>query len=309
MSDLYKRACSLVIGDASGNAIDLSAFRVKFVIKQALIQTPKHADITVYNLRRETALQIQKEFTTVELHAGYEGGSGLIFRGSVIQVRIGRENATDSYLHILATHHDAAYNFAVSARTLGAGWTQADAHAGIASDFASRGVAVGSAPSLSATPAPRGKVCFGQTRDLARQFAEANGAHWNIDNDQLQVCRVDQALPDPVFVLTSKTGLIGLPAMTIDGVVARSLLRSEIRAGARVQIDNASIQDVSISPSIDFVNVFPSKAADDVYKIYYVTHTGDTRGQPWYTDMVGVSTASIPAFSDLYLNAVVSNGS
>ena len=312
MTELYKRVCSLVVGNAVGSGIDLSAFRVKFSVKQSLVQTPKFADITVYNLGHETALQIQQEFKTVELRAGYEGAVGLIFRGTVIQARIGRESATDNYLQVIATHQDLAHNFTVTSKSIAAGWTQADRAAAIAGDFARQGVTLGSVPNFSSAQAPRGRVCFGMTRDQARQLADANGAHWNIDDDQLQMCRIDETLPDVAVVLNSKTGMIGMPALTIDGVVVRSLLRSDIRAGQRLQIDNASIQDPSVPPSISYAverSLFPTKDADGLYKVYYVSHTGDTRGQPWYTDMIATSMASIPAFSDIYVNAVASNGS
>jgi hypothetical protein len=116
MSELFGRKCSLIVGDTAGNGLELSALRVTFTVNKADNQSPAHAIIRVYNLSDDTARTVQKEFTRVALQAGYEGDYGLIFSGTVSQVRKGRENPTDTFLEIVATDGDEAYNFALHGR-------------------------------------------------------------------------------------------------------------------------------------------------------------------------------------------------
>ncbi|MGC8165472.1 hypothetical protein ACP3WT_28400, partial [Salmonella enterica] len=68
-----------------------------------------------------TRQRIEQEFTRIVLQAGYAGNYGIIFDGSVKQVRRGRENQTDTYLDITAADGDSAYNFAVVNTSLAAG--------------------------------------------------------------------------------------------------------------------------------------------------------------------------------------------
>ena len=93
-------------------------------------------------------------------------------------------------------------------------------------------------------------------------------------------------------MLNSRTGLVGMPAQTFNGIEARCLLNPEIKPSTLIQIDESSIQRQAISPNYSAgarnFNM-PSIDADGIYKIYEVTHHGDTRGTDWYTDMIGIA--------------------
>ena len=92
----YIRRCNLVVSGASGDGLDLSSLRIVFKIKKSDAQTPNTAEIRVYNLAPDTAKQIRKEFKRVVLQVGYESNYGVIFDGNIKQVRMGRENGTDT---------------------------------------------------------------------------------------------------------------------------------------------------------------------------------------------------------------------
>ena len=100
MTDQYIRTCALTVGDPKGEALDLSELHIRFGIINGDVQTPKTANIRVYNLAPETAKRVRKEYTQVVLQAGYEGMAGVIFSGQVKQVIIGRENATDTFIDV-----------------------------------------------------------------------------------------------------------------------------------------------------------------------------------------------------------------
>ena len=122
----YLRKASLIIGQAAGDALDLSALRFVFDVRRGDLQTPNSARVRVFNVGPMTAQRVQKEFTRLVLQAGYEGNYGIIFDGNIKQVRRGRVSQTDTYLDITAADGDSAYNFAVVNATLAAGSTSAD---------------------------------------------------------------------------------------------------------------------------------------------------------------------------------------
>ncbi|UGA37962.1 hypothetical protein JOS77_29185 [Chromobacterium haemolyticum] len=74
MSRQWIRACKLIVGLQSGSdeALDLSAFRIRFVVRQQMTSTPQSAEIYVYNLSNETAARFIGEGQEVTLQAGYQ---------------------------------------------------------------------------------------------------------------------------------------------------------------------------------------------------------------------------------------------
>lgn len=303
----WKRAFSLVLGNAAGQGLDLSEFHCKFQTHRPDTQTPGWLTVRIYNLREGTRLQIQQEFTNVFLQAGYQENIGLIFAGKIRQKRAGRESPTDTYLEILAQDGDTAYNFAVVNKTLAAGWKSRDVVASIVEAMKPFDVVEGYTPAFADYANPRGKVMFGMARDTMRDLADTTGASWCINEGKLTVTPLGAPQPGQAFVLNAMTGLIGLPTQTIDGINVRCLLNPNIKFGGQIVLDNSSIQDAQLSVAYQAINQFPGKDDDGFYKVYSVQHTGDTRGNPWYTDLVTVAVDGTKPLSGPFVNAVASS--
>lgn len=286
MTQQYGRICKLTVGDPAGEALDLSELRIRFGIINGDVQTPKTASIRVYNPAPETAKRVRKEFTQVVLQAGYEGAAGVIFSGQIKQVRIGRENATDTYVDILAADGDVAYNQAKISKTLAAGWTPTDWRNAALEAMAPYGVTAGQMAPLPDIRSPRALVMYGMARDELRTLCETYGMTWAIARGQLQMLPVGAVLGGVAVELTSETGLIGLPTQTIDGIMAKCLINPLIRPGCQVRINNDSIQEAAISTNVTYVDTRPTKDTDGFYKVWAVAINGDTRGTEWYMDMV-----------------------
>lgn len=290
----YLRKAALIVGDDE-DALDLSGLRFRFFIRRGDIQTPNTADIRVYNLAPNTTQRVQKEFTRVVLQAGYDGNFGLIFDGTIKQVRRGRESPTDTYLDITAADGDRAYNFSVSAISLAAGQTAPRAVAEhIIKGMAAHGCQEGYIPeTLPDQPLPRGKVIYGMSRDALRILAENTDTSWSIQDGKVDFIPLTGAKPSAdIPVVTSATGMIGLPEQTQNGIRVRTLLNPNIKIGQVIKIDNESIQRMRFGLGVDSqvqnqLNSLAAKTDDDGY--YYVMiaeHSGDTRGNDWYTDII-----------------------
>ncbi|MBV8159142.1 MAG: hypothetical protein JO278_15890 [Dyella sp.] len=306
MTQQWIRRVSLVVANASGQGLDLSQLHVRFRIWSATTQSPEHSTIRVYNVADATANNIKQEFTRVFLQAGYGDNFGLIFSGAIKQVRKGRENATDTFIDIIAADGDEAYNWSVVNTTLAAGWTQSDCHSALVQSMAQYGIVSGYSPEFAPTRMPRGKVCYGMTRDYVRRLADASGSHWTLRDGQLQMVPVNGYLPGEAVVMTSATGMVGMPVQTVDGIIVKCLLNPNIRPGTRLKIDNASIQQAPLSTDYTATNYFPSLDDDGIYKVYAMSRSGDTRGQDFYTEMICAGLNGTAPLTSTYTNAVAS---
>ena len=115
-------------------------------------------------------------------------------------------------------------------------------------------------------------------------------------------------LPDEAFLLTPDTGLIGMPTQSVDGIHVRALLNPCFRAGAQVKLQNSSIVMAQINPAYADVTYNAPIDLDGAYKIYSVSHTGDTRGNDYYTDMICTGLNTPPPLSDVFRETVGNRG-
>lgn len=308
MTAQFGRKVSLVVGNASGQGLDLSQLHIRFQIWSATTQSPKHTSIRVYNVSDATAKSLQQEFTQVFLQAGYDGNFGQIFGGAIKQVRKGRENATDTFIDIIAADGDEAYNWSVVNTTLAAGWSQTDYHNALIQTMSSYGIQAGYTPAFAPTQLPRGKVVYGMARDNMRALAGSSGTQWTIQDGKLHMVPITGYMSGQTVVLTSDTGMVGIPTQTVDGIIVKCLLNPNIVPGSQIQINNASIQQAALSVDYTATNYFPSLDDDGFYKVYAMTQSGDTRGPNFYTEMICAAVNGTAPLTSTYTNAVVSNG-
>lgn len=291
----YLRQISLKIGNDS-EAIDLSELRIRFSVRRGTISTPNTADIRVYNVSAATAKKAQlKEFGRVVLQAGYAGNYGVIFDGTIKQVRRGRESQTDTYLDITAADGDSAYNWSVINMSLAAGSTAQDHLKAAVQAMEGRGVTMGDSSQLSTNKLPRGKVMFGLTRDVLDNLGRTQDVSWSIQDGKMTLIPNTAYLPGDAIVVNYQTGMVGLPEQTQNGVNVRMLLNPSVKIGRRLKIDNSSIQQYRYGVSLydqannDIIHNQIALSADGLYKTMIADHFGDTRGNEWYTDVICVS--------------------
>lgn len=302
----YIRKASLIVGDAQGNGLDLSELRFAFAIRRGDLQTPNTADIRVYNASQQTADRIRQllpspEFTRVVIQAGYDGNYGVIFDGTIKQVRKGRESQLDTYLDITAADGDSAYNFAVSAVSLAAGSLPNDHVEAVLKGMAQFGITHGYSPELQGNPLPRGKVIFGMCRNEMRKIAKNTNTAWSIQDGKLDLVPLTSYKPGEIPVITAATGMIGLPEQTQDGIRLKTLLNPNIKIGQAVKLDNESIQryryNLSVSQSANNAMIAASSKTNDdgLYYVMVADHQGDTRGNAWFTELTCLAIdATIP---------------
>lgn len=291
MSQQFLRAAQLIVADDIGNGLDLSQLRIQFWVKSASTQSLKQASIRVYNLKPESARKLEKEFTQVRLQVGYGDDLALLFQGQIAHLRRGRANALDSFVEMLCQDGDEAYNFAVVSTTLAAGWKPKDAHKALTDSLAPYKVLPGYVGQLNGNAAPRGKVLFGMARDQLRTLAASQKSGWGIEDGRLNFVELSSTMPVEVPVLNAASGLLGVPEVTIDGIVVKCLMNPRIRSFGKLQIDNAAITSLQIRQQLagEQPVIAPTLDADGFYVAHCVVHNGDTRGNDWFTQAICVA--------------------
>ena len=289
------RNCSVVVADASGRGIEFGALHIVFrVTHEVAGETPKTLVLRAFNVAPDTAKILQsKEFTRVILKVGYGNPAterpqlATLFEGSIKQARRGRMNATDTYVDILAGSSDAGYNWAKINTAIAAGYTQKDVNDLVTKAFASYDIKAGAATGFQEGKAPRGRVLWGVARDVARELAYTNQMTWSLADGVYDQVPVAEALPGEAIVINSATGMVGMPQITNDGIVVRTLLNPAIKGNRLVKLDNKSIQEFVLGPGwFSEASFRPEAQADGTYKVIFCDHVGDTRGQEWYSEFV-----------------------
>lgn len=304
-TDLYMRKVSLILVEGE-DALDLSQMHFKFQSAQQEDESPDNCSIRIWNLSDDTVKKIKGQFSKIVLQAGYEGSAfGIIFQGTIKQYRQGKEtDGISTYLDILAADGDIAYNWSMTKQSFGAGSTLAQRLAAFNTDLGPHGASIAIDPLIAAGGITniRGKIAWGLTRGLIRQEAANIGASWGISKGRINIVPLDGYLPGEAVVLTSQTGLIGRVEQTEGGMKCRCLMNPKLVVGNLLKIDNASINTTTAALNAAFAGgqqaydkwagppqTFASISGDGLYRIYVIEFTGDTRGNDFYCDIIGLA--------------------
>jgi len=117
---------------------------------------------------------------------------------------------------------------------------------------------------------PRGKVMFGNTGDYMRQFAKNEDALFFIDDGKINMVKAADPPRGEAVSITPSSGLIGSPKITEDGIEGRCLLNPMFKLNGLVHVESGD-------------------TGSAIYKVIKFTHIGDTRGNDWYTEFVGIA--------------------
>ncbi len=320
MTEQYLRNISLIVANKNGQGIELGSFRVVFETRRGDTQTPNTCDVRIYNLAANTANQLKArgiaEFTQLVLRVSYSTDPlAQIFYGSIKQVRSGREDQLNSYVAITAADGDEAYNFAPAAFTLAAGSTQqtavttliqamAKAAAGSPAGGGSSGQVIGQGytPQMSPNQFIRGRVYYGSCKKEMRQLARSADCNWSIQDGLVVIIPHISYIPSPSIIISPSTGLIGVPEQTQNGLELTTLLNPNIKIGHTIKLQSTDINQLrygldnqSVATNLNLQQGAAQENPDGLYYVMRVEHSGDTRGNQWYSHLVCLAVnATIP---------------
>jgi hypothetical protein len=301
--------------------LDLSNLRCVFNINGTTATTPDQLTARIYNLSPKTLAKVI-EFTRVQIHAGYKyANTGLIFDGTVMQYRRGKENPVDIYLEILAFDGDDILNHSTVFDVVPNGKTENDVVKKLNDAMAERAKANNepfdpkNQNDLNRV-LQRDRVLAGDVKRYTREILQGQDMNAFLNSGQYIMMSRTGYRDGEVVILSPKTGLVGLPEVTPQGIQARCLLNPKLRLGGLVQIDSNILSGVAYTPGTASKtdasgNVIPGDPSGGIvmnptvmwgqqletaytspvgrYRILLLNYNGDTRGNPWYCDLVCIA--------------------
>lgn len=303
----WERGISLTISNEN-RILDLSDLHIIFDVKSYFNKTPKTLRCRVYNIKDDTATSLAQGGEIV-LQAGYQNNIGTIFSGQLIQFRKGREKGCDTFIDLTATDSDAFFSGGFSTTSIAAGTSLN----GVIYQLSQGGTVplnvdqkqINTNQPITDNTIIRGRSYFGMTKDYLSCSLAAAGASWTVQNNQLAVTGNNLGTnPSNIPLISAATGLIDIPTQTIEGIQCKVLLNPNLYQNMFIELNTKDIilkelainqigqsnptgANASSYESGGYGNLpQPSSTDSGTYKILYVTHNGDTRGNSWFTDFV-----------------------
>ena len=270
--ELWTRAVEVVFG-----ATQVTGLRCAFKATKSLKPEPNTAELQIWNLSPDTRAKMQQTMP-VSISAGYAGGIARIFLGDMRSPWHERQGC-DLITSLRAGDGENAVRTARVNESIssGAGVGQAFEKLinkiGISADDALKKIKSGELRG-SVKEFFKGFTASGGAWDEFQRLLDGTGFEGSIQDGVVQLLERGQPTNDQDILLTSDSGLIGSPELVekkkknekMTSIVrARSLLQPGLFPGRAVKIESTAI--------------------DGRYRIESVTHTGDTHGTDWYSDI------------------------
>ena len=281
---LFGRRYRLIIGMGGTRGIEVTNLKCVFSVEKSMTEDPNPSIIQIYNLAPNTRNDILANGTRVIIEAGYEGPQyGLIYDGDIVRSLKRGPNSIDKITELVAQDGDMFFNNGFVSVSYAAGYTSEDVLRNMAR-VGDPDITIGSiSQNMNGTQLARGKAMFGQPKDYARDIAKGEGALFYICDRKLNMVKPMDLPGDQIISLTPQSGLVGTPEQTEDGIKALCLLNPLLNINKLVYVANHLVQQDANLGGL----------STGVYKIISLKHSGDTRGDEWHTEFIGIAQPGV----------------
>lgn len=320
---LWNRKWKILITDKDDReALNMSDLHCTFEVHKRPSQGGSYAVLNIYNLADETEKKLIQDADRVIIEAGYQGTIsanpnqgildnvqnneadqvayyGKIFDGKVIYPSRHKESNTDYVLTLACIDGDQPLNFNYIAKSVNRGLNQRRIVETVCKDGKVEFPVASISDGLSEQVLPRGKVFFGKPTEYIEDVCRGNNAIYFVEDGAVNVYKLTDVAEDEALVISPETGLIGTPTQITDGVKFTILLNPSVHIKTMIQIKNSEVKEQTVLPGQ------AQRPLDDdwIYQCIELTHRGDTRGNAWYTDIIGVSRYGKNALAAMLANS------
>jgi len=263
---LFDRKASFTFGKPGSLGKSFTGLRLKFKIIKTSESAPNKSSVQIYNLSNETRGQAEKKDQVFILTAGFQTNEEVIFSGDVARV-ITELDGPDFVTTFEAGDGEKAYQSSRVDISFQQGANIKDVFNTLVSSFGKSIKDVSSIPSQNII---NGISLTGLSRKHLDELTKKFGLEWSIQNDSIQILKKNKFTKEEAILLTPSTGLVGIPKKKEDGSLDLvSLLQPQIKPGRLIQVE--------------------SRFVTGVFVCRKVTHSGDTHGTDWYSQIEAVA--------------------
>jgi hypothetical protein len=265
MAEAFIRVASVTVGKNFAIGTDFAGLRTSFEIeKTSEGKVPNPGKITIYNLAEKTRVAFEDKDLVCILKVGYRGIDATnqpvlkgIFQGNIQRVDTKREGADiktiieagDGFEAIKEKHIDQSF---------GPFTTAVQAFTQIA---AKMGLPLGTIVPGFTDVFTGGLSVSGLASDELDKLTQSAGLEWSVQDGKLNILKPGIPTTETAVVLTSETGLLGVPSKSKVGIEFVSVLNPDLTPGRAV--------------------LLTSKAITGAFRVKRVVHTGDTNQGEW----------------------------
>jgi len=267
--------------------IDLSALRTVFNVKNDISNFANLGYIEIYNLAESTRNLISEEYQRIRLSVGYgdEAGLSVLFDGEIRNV-FHRRVDVDIITELYCADGDSYLRKSITRRSSGGDKTLGQLIRELVSDLKDtkgKSIAIGEINVVLDFVKIKGITFCETTAGTLNSLAASYNFNWFIENRKFYAVSANRVLENQVTsIISPQYGMISSPVLTDIGVDVKTLLNPSVRPGRKIKIQSAGTK-VALG-ALYFENVSKTLGEGE-YKVLRVTHTGDTRGDEWYSDI------------------------
>ena len=263
--DYFGRAWNVQIDTAQTNVL-----RVAFSVIKTHTKEPNKASVSIYNLAAETRNRLRKQNVFINVSAGYQNTSALLFSGYVRAIEHLRDK-TEWITKVTSGDGELPIRTTRASKS----WRPKTLIATVITDLATATtLPLGNIPAVCAaqdwrkgvTMFARGYTSQGGAYDELVKLAFSLGYEVSVQDGALQMIKIDGANSLPVLLLSQQSGLVGSPQVAETFFVkCTSLLNGAYTPGRRVHLK--------------------SDKYDGLFVVKAVEHKGDSHGQDWFSNL------------------------
>lgn len=252
--------------------------KINFNVSKGIGGEANSATVEIWNLNEGHRNAVGKELDEITLEAGYmppNGGSnvGIIFKGQFRDVEH-RRDGPDIITKMTCGDGDKALRKAVTSKSFPAGTPVKDVVEELYSQLAKEGVSRGEIKLPDdVKDFKRPYAMCGACKTELNTLGRGKNFYWSIQNGTFEVIPSDGYIGGMVLI-TPKTGMVGVPTITDNGVKVECLLNPEIRPNRRVQIESQTLE---------------MNSEGGIYRVSSLTHSGNNIDGKFVTSLQGES--------------------
>lgn len=265
---LFDRDWSLTFGPPGGEGKEFKELRTTFKVKKTGTRTLNTAEVTIYNLSKESRALADRRGGALLLKAGYKDPPMKLLFSGAIRLAKHEQDGPDWVTSFECADGIRAYTAVVVHESFGPDTTEKAVIDALAKKL---GVDMGTIKGLSEAKYGKGRQLSGPARYYLDALCLRRRLRWTINDGVLQIIPFGSSTDEDAVLLKPDTGLIGSPERTESGIKVVSLLQGGINPGRRIKVEAKNIQG-------DFI-------AENV------THIGDSHGDDWYTEIEALRMA------------------
>lgn len=252
-------------------------FRITFNVLIDFGGFNTYMDLSIYNLSQDTVAKAFNKDTTITLRAGYDNTIDTIFNGKIFNV-FKERRGPDTITRIIARGGTSFEKPTVN-KTFG---KNANVVELIRECCTSTGypVVIDASQFSDINPYTRGYTLSGDPLRKLDELANTHNFSYVLDNDSIVVVRNDAFRGGAPVEVSEATGMEGIPEISEVGCNVTTRLNPKLRIGGRIEI-KSEFRTITFS-NVYYVDV-PASAGTGLYRMFKLTHSGDSWGDDWST--------------------------